>query len=232
MRILALLVLIACSATDFVHGSRYNRIWAPDPVGNVRLLADCLYNKNDLSDACIPAYCEPSVTVHGDGVWLPRAPFAGTQWVTALHRELFAEYAGWSFNFLELAATAGAAKGFTDVLGFFHWQANNTGSYHGLSPTYRLSTDYGLMHVSTNKSSKITDVTIWRAGFMEEREALLHEPAYTDVITPIKDITEQPFWVPSQSLQLKMVTHAHALIEVLNQVRQQRRFGKHACTHS
>jgi len=43
-------------------------------------------------------------------------------------------------------------------------------------------------------------------------------PSYTDEITQLKDITEQPFWVPSQSLQLKMVTHAHALIEVLNMV--------------
>jgi hypothetical protein len=68
------------------------------------------------------------ICCQGDGVWLPRAPFAGTQWVTALHRELFQEYSGWSFNFLEIAATAGAAKGFTEVLGFFHWQANNTGA--------------------------------------------------------------------------------------------------------
>lgn len=68
--------------------------------------------------------------LQGDGVWLPRAPFAGTEWVTALHRELFSEYTGWSFNFLELAATAGAMRGFTEVLGFFHWQANNTGWHH------------------------------------------------------------------------------------------------------
>lgn len=46
----------------------------------------------------------------------------------------------------------------------------------------------------------------------------LLSPAYEDLISPLKAITEQPFWIPSQSLQLKMVTHAHALIEVLNQV--------------
>lgn len=33
------------------------------------------------------------------------------------------------------------------------------------------------------------------------------------------DVTQQPFWVPSKSLQLKMVEHAHALVQVLNQVR-------------
>jgi hypothetical protein len=76
-------------------------------------------------------------------VWLPRAPFAGTQWVTALHRELFAEYSGWSFNFLEIAATAGAAKGFTEVLGFFHWQANNTGKHSvAVSSTVLYSTGW------------------------------------------------------------------------------------------
>jgi hypothetical protein len=42
---------------------------------------------------------------------------------------------------------------------------------------------------------------------------------YEDLISPLKAITEQPFWIPSQSLQLKMLTHAHTLIEVLNQVR-------------
>lgn len=46
----------------------------------------------------------------------------------------------------------------------------------------------------------------------------LRSPAYEDLISPLKAITEQPFWIPSQSLQLKMVTHAHTLIEVLNQV--------------
>lgn len=44
-------------------------------------------------------------------------------------------------------------------------------------------------------------------------------PDYQDEITPLKAVTEQPFWIPSQSLQLKMLTHAHTLIEVLNQVR-------------
>jgi hypothetical protein len=47
----------------------------------------------------------------------------------------------------------------------------------------------------------------------------LLEPQYEDTIGPIRDITQQPFWMPSQSLQLKMITHAHTLIEVLNQVR-------------
>lgn len=47
--------------------------------------------------------------------------------MTSLHRELFSEYSGWRFTFLELAATAGAVKGFTEVIGFFHWSANNTG---------------------------------------------------------------------------------------------------------
>lgn len=63
----------------------------------------------------------------GDGVWLPRTQFQGAAWVTSLHKELFAEYSGWSAAFLEVAATAGAAKGFTEVIGFFHWNANNTG---------------------------------------------------------------------------------------------------------
>jgi hypothetical protein len=47
----------------------------------------------------------------------------------------------------------------------------------------------------------------------------LLEAQYDDTIGPIRDITQQPFWMPSQSLQLKMITHAHTLIEVLNQVR-------------
>lgn len=46
----------------------------------------------------------------------------------------------------------------------------------------------------------------------------LKSPVYDDLISPLKAVTEQPFWIPSQSLQLKMVTHAHTLIEVLNQV--------------
>eukprot|EP00878_Enallax_costatus_P012419 GHUV01012970.1.p1 GENE.GHUV01012970.1~~GHUV01012970.1.p1 ORF type:complete len:368 (+),score=90.38 GHUV01012970.1:207-1310(+) len=218
--IVRIFLLLSIGSCLHQVSSRSSNKWGfgvPDPLQNVRLLADCLYNHNDLTENCIPAYCQPSVTVHGDGVWLPRAPFAGTAWVTALHRELFSEYTGWSFNFLELAATAGATKGFTEVLGFFHWQATNTGDYHGLSPTQRQSADYGVMHVVTDKTGKVTDVTLWRAGFMEERESLLLEPKYEDVITPIRDITDRPFWQPSQSLQLKMITHAHTLIEVLNQ---------------
>lgn len=70
----------------------------------------------------------PPPAPQGDGVWLPRAPFAGISWVAVLHRELFAEYSGWAFEFLEIAATAGAARGFSDVLGFFRWSANNTGA--------------------------------------------------------------------------------------------------------
>jgi hypothetical protein len=65
--------------------------------------------------------------LQGDGVWLPRTAFQGAPWVTSVHRDLFSEYTSWSFSFLELAATAGAAKGFTEVIGFFHWEANNTG---------------------------------------------------------------------------------------------------------
>jgi hypothetical protein len=67
--------------------------------------------------------------VQGDGVWLPRAPFSGAYWVIAIHKELFAEYSAWDFHFLELAATAGATRGFSVVLGFFHWKANNTGEW-------------------------------------------------------------------------------------------------------
>lgn len=186
----------------------------------------------------------------GDGVWLPRTSFQGAAWVTSLHRELFAEYSLWSATILEIAATAGAAKGFTEVMGFFHWKANNTGagrcssweerivcctaiqassllyklyielaggwagpllqvglavqvpccylhpllackvvvgsasnccvsraglagSYHGLAPTNRRSGSYGLLHFTTDKSGKVTDITIWRAGFREEREVLV-----------------------------------------------------------
>jgi hypothetical protein len=61
-------------------------------------------------------------------VWLPRTDFQGAAWVTTLHREWFAEYTAWSFTFLEVAATAGTVKGFTEVIGFFHWKANNTGA--------------------------------------------------------------------------------------------------------
>lgn len=71
----------------------------------------------------------PVHTSQGDGVWLPHTDFQGAAWVTTLHREWFAEYSAWSFTFLEVAATAGAVKGFTEVIGFFHWKANNTGAY-------------------------------------------------------------------------------------------------------
>jgi hypothetical protein len=46
----------ARSSLSALHGA--------DPLQNVRLLADCLYNHNDLGDDCIPTYCQPSVTVH------------------------------------------------------------------------------------------------------------------------------------------------------------------------
>lgn len=61
-------------------------------------------------------------------MWLPRTDFQGAAWVTSLHREWFAEYSASSFSFLEVAATAGAVKGFTEVIGFFRWKANNTGT--------------------------------------------------------------------------------------------------------
>ena len=47
------------------------------------------------------------------------------------------------------------------------------GSYHGLAPTNRRSGSYGLLHFTTDKSGKVTDITIWRAGFREEREVLV-----------------------------------------------------------
>jgi hypothetical protein len=53
------------------------------------------------------------------------------------------------------------------------------GSYHGLNPTYRQSADYGVMHVTADKVGKVTDVTIWRAGFQEEREVLVRQLART-----------------------------------------------------
>lgn len=57
---------------------------------------------------------------------------------------------------------------------FFRQQSNpQTGSYHGLSPTGRQSCSYGLLHFTTDKAGKVTDVTIWRAGFAEEREVLV-----------------------------------------------------------
>jgi hypothetical protein len=77
----------------------------------------------DINQPCLHG----GVCLQGDGVWLPRTQFQGAAWVTSLHKELFAEYSGWSATFLEVAATAGAAKGFTEVIGFFHWKANNTG---------------------------------------------------------------------------------------------------------
>lgn len=75
----------------------------------------------------VPITATGAAMFQGDGVWLPRTAFQGAAWVTSLHKELFAEYSAWSFTFLEVAATAGAAKGFTEVIGFFHWKANNTG---------------------------------------------------------------------------------------------------------
>jgi hypothetical protein len=63
---------------------------------------------------------------------------------------------------------------------------------------------------------------VLRAPKTPPRTVQLVNPSYEDLITPFKAITEQPFWTPSQSLQLKMVTHAHTLIEVLNQVRRHR----------
>jgi hypothetical protein len=59
-------------------------------------------------------------------------------------------------------------------MGFFC----SAGSYHGLDPTYRQSADYGVMHATADKQGKVTDVTIWRAGFMEEREVLVGDFAH------------------------------------------------------
>lgn len=50
------------------------------------------------------------------------------------------------------------------------WSA---GSYHGLNPTFRQSADYGVLHATADKQGKVTDVTIWRGGFAEEREVLV-----------------------------------------------------------
>lgn len=47
------------------------------------------------------------------------------------------------------------------------------GAYHGLSPTNQQSGCYGILHFTTDKSGKVTDITIWRAGFKEEREVLV-----------------------------------------------------------
>lgn len=45
----------------------------------------------------------------------------------------------------------------------------------------------------------------------------LRDASPHDLISPIKALLERPFWSPSQSVQLKMMTRAHALLEVLNQ---------------
>jgi hypothetical protein len=50
-----------------------------------------------------------------------------------------------------------------------------SGSYHGLNPTFRQSADYGVLHATADKQGKVTDVTIWRAGFIEEREVLVRK---------------------------------------------------------
>lgn len=102
MQLLLLLLLLGISAPVTIALRQPWKLQAPDPLGNVRLLADCLCkwpgsslqhcmahlchsmqrmhvaqvltvppvppamadNKNDLGDDCIPAYCQPSVTVH------------------------------------------------------------------------------------------------------------------------------------------------------------------------
>jgi len=47
---------------------------------------------------------------------------------------------------------------------------NPPGSYHGQTPTGVVSRDYGIMRVVVDKGGMVTDVTMWRAGFAEERE--------------------------------------------------------------
>ncbi|KAI8464649.1 MAG: hypothetical protein J3K34DRAFT_439716 [Monoraphidium minutum] len=185
-----------------------------DPLGNVERLADCLYNQNNLS--CIPEYCRPGVVVHGDGVFLPRTSFVGVTWAQDIHREWFQAFSSWRYEPLEVAATP-AVKGFTDVYVLFRWTATNTGSYHGQTPSGRPSLDYGVMRVTADKGGLVTDVALRRGGFQEERDALLIDATRTDEISVRPSITDQPFWIPSQSLQLRMVTRAHALLEVLNQ---------------
>jgi hypothetical protein len=180
----------------------------------VEQLTNCLYNDNDVT--CIDTYCRPNVVLHGDGVWFPATDFPGATWAKAIHEEWFKEYSQWSFQFLDVAATA-AVKGFSEVLGFFKWHANNTGSYHGLNPSHQVSHDYGIMHATVDSKGLVTDVSLWRSGFSEERQGLLLDPSHEDLITPLRDITDQPFWIPSKSLQLTMATRAHALLEVLNQ---------------
>lgn len=51
--------------------------------------------------------------------------------------------------------------------------ARHAGSYHGLAPTNRRSGSYGILHFTTDKAGKVTDMTTWRAGFTEEREVLV-----------------------------------------------------------
>ena len=186
----------------------------PDPLNVVEQLTECLYNKNNVT--CIDTYCQPNVVLHGDGVWFPATDFSGATWAKAIHEDWFKEYSQWNFKFLDVAATA-AVKGFSEVLGFFKWHANNTGSYHGLSPSNQVSHDYGILHATVDSKGLVTDVGIWRSGFAEERQGLLQNPTHEDLISPLRDITDQPFWIPSKSLQLTMTTRAHALLEVLNQ---------------
>jgi hypothetical protein len=54
------------------------------------------------------------------------------------------------------------------------------GSYHGLAPTNKRSGSYGILHYTTDKSGKVTDMTIWRAGFQEEREVLVSTNSAAD----------------------------------------------------
>jgi len=70
--------------------------------------------------------------------------------------------------------------------------------------------------VSTFSHPDLTNTSIPRPP---HHHAQLVNATYPDLITPRRSITDAPFWIPSQSLQLKMMTRAHALLEVLNQVR-------------
>ena len=38
-----------------------------------------------------------------------------------------------------------------------------------------MSADYGVLHLVLGASGLVTDVTLWRAGFAEERGALVRE---------------------------------------------------------
>lgn len=155
---------------------------------------------------------------------MPRAVFTGVEWSRHVHRELFAAYSSWSHEPLEVAATdgsggggGGGGGGSTQVFLFFRWRATNTGPLHGRAPTGRESTDFGLLRATVdNKGGKIAEVSLRRSGFAEEREALLVDPGGDDLITPRAAITRQPFWMPSDSLRLRMLTRAHALLEALN----------------